>query len=288
MLWLETIINGVMLGSLYAVFGLGLALIFGVMRIANIAHGELVIAGAFLAYFLLSVFPVNPFLLVVPVTVIMFGFGWLLQTALVNRVLGTDPLPPLLVTFGISSVLQNLFVEVFGADTRSIDAGWIKTASLQIGTLEIGVLPLVFFAATVILFAGIHVILSSTRLGRIVRATADDPEIVQIMGVKRKQVYAMVMGAAAALAAIAGILLAMRSSFTPFSGVERLLIAFEVVVIGGLGSFAATFVAGILLGVVQLIGFQFDPESGLLYGHILLVLILLIRPQGFAGLRASR
>lgn len=288
MLWLETIINGIMLGSLYAVFGLGLALIFGIMRIANIAHGELVIAGAFLAYFLLSVMPVNPFLLILPVTVIMFGFGWLLQTTLVNRVLGTDPLPALLVTFGISSVLQNLFVELFGADTRSIDAGWIKTASLKVGAFEIGVLPLIFFAATVILFAGIHIILSSTRLGRIIRATADDPEIVQIMGVKRKQVYAMVMGAAAALAAIAGMLLAMRSSFTPFSGVERLLIAFEVVVIGGLGSFAATFLAGILLGVVQLIGFQFDPESGLLYSHILLVLVLLIRPQGIAGLRASR
>jgi len=288
MVWIDTFLNGAMLGGLYALFGLGLSLIFGVMRIANIAHGELVIAGAFLAFGLGSGLPVHPLLVMLPVALVMFAVGWALQGALLNRVLGSDPMPPLLVTFGLSILVQNLFVELFGADNRSLDAGWLRTANLELGALSLGVLPLGTLLFALALFAGLQWALSHTRLGRIIRATSDDAQIVQLMGVRPRRIFAVVMGLSAALAALAGILLAMRTSVTPFSGVERLLIAFEVIVIGGLGSIWASFVGGIALGIVHAVGFRLDPASGLLYGHVLLLAILLLRPQGLAGKASTR
>ena len=288
MVWIDTFLNGAMLGGLYALFGLGLSLIFGVMRIANIAHGELVIAGAFLAFGLGSALPVHPLLVMLPVALVMFAIGWALQGALLNRVLGRDPMPPLLVTFGLSILVQNLFVELFGADNRSLDAGWLRTANLDLGALSLGVLPLGTLLFALALFAGLQWGLSHTRLGRIIRATSDDAQIVQLMGVRPRRIFAVVMGLSAALAALAGILLAMRTSVTPFSGVERLLIAFEVIVIGGLGSIWASFVGGLALGIVHAVGFRLDPASGLLYGHILLLVILLLRPQGLAGKASTR
>ncbi|MEH7828586.1 branched-chain amino acid ABC transporter permease [Gemmobacter denitrificans] len=286
--WIETLMNGLMLGGLYALFGLGLSLIFGVMRIANIAHGELVIGGAFMAFSIAGAVPLPPIMLVALVTALMFALGWAVQSALVNRVLGSDPLRPLLLTFGLSVLTQNLLVELFGADSRSLDIGSFKTAALTLGTLSVGLLPLVTFGLTLLLFALLHWGLHHSAVGRVVRATADDPEIVALMGVNRKQVFAGVMALSAALAALAGMLLAMRSTVTPFSGAERLLIAFEVVVIGGLGSIWASLAGGLALGLVHAVSFRADPASGLLYGHILLLAILLIRPEGLAGKRRTR
>lgn len=286
--WIETLMNGLMLGGLYALFGLGLSLIFGVMRIANIAHGELVIGGAFMAFSIAGAVPLPPIMLVALVTALMFALGWAVQSALVNRVLGSDPLRPLLLTFGLSVLTQNLLVELFGADSRSLDIGSFKTAALTLGPLSVGLLPLVTFGLTLLLFALLHWGLHHSAAGRVVRATADDPEIVALMGVNRKQVFAGVMALSAALAALAGMLLAMRSTVTPFSGAERLLIAFEVVVIGGLGSIWASLAGGLALGLVHAVSFRADPASGLLYGHILLLAILLIRPEGLAGRRRTR
>lgn len=288
MAWVETLLSGLMLGGLYALFGLGLSLIFGVMRIANIAHGELVIGGAFLAFTVAGAAPLHPLLLLGLVTALMFGLGWALQAALVNRVLGGDPLRPLLLTFGLSVLVQNLLVEAFGADSRSLDPGAFRTASLDLGPLALGLLPLSTFALTLALFGLLHWGLNHTGWGRVVRATADDPEIVAVMGVETRRVFAGVMALSAALAALAGMLLAMRTAVTPFSGVERLLIAFEVVVIGGLGSIWASLAGGLILGLVHAASFRLDPASGLLYGHLLLLAILLIRPQGLAGQRRTR
>lgn len=288
MAWIETILNGLMLGGLYALFGLGLSLIFGVMRIANIAHGELVIAGAFLAFTVTGAVPIHPFILLPVVVLVMFGVGYALQAGLVNHVLGTDPLRPLLLTFGLSIVVQNLLVELFGADNRALDPGPLRTASLDLGPLSLGVLPLGTFLVALALFGALHWALARTGWGRMVRATSDDPEIVALMGVDRRRVFASVMGLSAALAAIAGMLLAMRTSITPFSGTERLLIAFEVIVIGGLGSIWASLLGGLALGVVHALGFRLDPASGLLYGHLLLLVILLARPEGLAGKRRVR
>ncbi|MCX8509705.1 MAG: branched-chain amino acid ABC transporter permease [Rhodobacteraceae bacterium] len=288
MIMVETLVNGLMLGALYALFGLGLALIFGVMRIANIAHGEFVIGGAFMAFSIAGAVALPPVVLVAIVTALMFAVGWAVQSALVNRVLGDDPLRPLLLTFGLSVLPQNLLVEVFGADSRSLDVGAFKTAAVEIGPFSLGLLPLVTFVLTLALFGLLHWGLHRTDMGRVVRATADDPEIAGLMGVNRRAVFSGVMALSAALAALAGMLLAMRSTVTPFSGAERLLIAFEVVVIAGLGSIWASLAGGLILGIVHAVSFRFDPTSGLLYGHILLLAVLLIRPQGLAGQRRTR
>jgi branched-chain amino acid transport system permease protein len=288
MILAETLVSGLMLGALYALFGLGLALIFGVMRIANIAHGELVIGGAFMAFSIAGAVALPPLVLVAIVTALMFAVGWVVQSALVNRVLGDDPLRPLLLTFGLSVLTQNLLVEVFGADSRSLDVGAFKTAAVQLGPFSLGLLPLVTFVLTLVLFGLLHWGLHRSDMGRVVRATADDPEIAGLMGVNRRAVFSGVMALSAALAALAGMLLAMRSTVTPFSGAERLLIAFEVVVIAGLGSIWASLAGGLILGIVHAVSFRFDPASGLLYGHILLLAVLLIRPQGLAGQRRTR
>ena len=288
MIAVDTILNGLMLGGLYALFGLGLSLIFGVMRIANIAHGELVVGGAFMAFSIAGAVHVPPILLVVLVTTLMFGLGWVLQAALVNRVMGSDPLRPLLVTFGVSIMTQNLMVQAYGADSRGLDVGAFKTAALALGPVSVGVLPAVTFVLSLGLFGLLHWALHHTDGGRVVRATSDDPEIVGLMGVNRRAVFSGVMALSAALAALAGMLLAMRTSVTPFSGAERLLIAFEVVVIGGLGSIWASLAGGLALGLVHAISFRADPASGLLYGHILLLAILLVRPEGLAGKRRVR
>lgn len=284
----EILVGGLFLGGLYALFGLGLSLIFGVMRIANIAHGELAIAGAFAMLVLSQSVPVHPFILVPVILMISFGIGWVLQSALIDRVLSPDPMPTLLVTFGLSVVLQNLLTEIFGANTQSIDIGAFKEASFAIAGFSFGLFPLSIFALSLTLFLVLQWTLSFTKIGRRIRATSELPELVSLFGVRRKQINAIVMGIAVATAALAGMMLAVRSSFTPFSGTERLLIAFEVVVIGGLGSIWATFIGGIALAVVHMAGFYFDPASGLLYGHILLLVFLLVRPQGIAGRVASR
>lgn len=288
MIWVEILLNGLMLGGLYALFGLGLSLIFGVMKIANIAHGELVIAGAFVSFSVAGTLPVPLWLLLPLVASVMFAVGYALQTTLINRVLGDDPLRPLLLTFGLSIVVQNLLVEIYGADSRALDGGALSTARLEIGTVSVGVLPLGTLVLTVALFAALHWGIGHTRWGRIVRATSDDPALVGLMGVNRARVFAAVMGLSAGLAALAGMLLALRTSVTPFSGVERLLIAFEVIVIGGLGSVWASLLGGLVLGVVHVISFRADSASGLLYGHILLLVILLARPEGLAGKQRQR
>ena len=288
MAWLETLLNGLMLGGLYGLFGLGLALIFGVMRIANIAHGELAISGAFLAFTFTSALPAPLWLVIPGVMVLMFGAGYVLQAGLVNRAMGESPLPPLLLTFGVSVVVQNLLVEIYGADNRALDPGSLGIARVDLGPLSVGLLPLGTLLLALVLFGALQLWLRRTAAGRAVRATADDPELVALMGLDRRQVYALVMALSAALAALAGMLLAMRASVTPFSGSERLLIAFEVVVIGGLGSIWASLAGGLLLGLVHAIGFRLDPASGLLYGHVLLIVILLARPQGLAGRTVTR
>lgn len=285
MAWIETLINGVLLGGLYALFGLGLALVFGVMRVVNLAHGEFIVLSAYFAAFLASMFPsVSPLLLIVPVAAAAFAMGYLLQAALVNRaVASSDPLTPLLLTFGVSVVLRNLMVELFGADPRSIEGGALATAGFELAGLRIGLAPLLVLSVAVVSFAALQWLLRRTQFGLVVRATSDNRHIVRAMGVKPGRVYCIVMGLSLVFASMAGLLLAMRSSFTPFSGVERLLLAFEVVIIGGLGSFWGALAGGIALGVAQLAGQRIDSAAGALYAHLLFFAILILRPQGLAG-----
>jgi branched-chain amino acid transport system permease protein len=288
MAWIETLINGALLGGLYALFGLGLALVFGVMRVVNLAHGEFVVLAAYLAAFLSLQFPgVAPLWWIVPVALAAFVLGYGLQRLLVNRAVASgDPLAPVLLSFGIAVVLRNLMVECFGADPHALDGGALSTAGFELAGLRIGLYPLLVLAVAVASFAALQWLLRRTRFGLVLRATADHHQIVRTMGVKPQRVYAVVMGLSLVFAAMAGLLLAMRTSFTPFSGAERLLIAFEVVIVGGMGSLWGALAGGIALGMAQLAGQRFDSNAGALYAHLLFFVILLLRPQGLAGARS--
>lgn len=283
--WIETLVNGLLLGGLYGLFGLGLALVFGVMRVVNLSHGEFIVLAAYGGVSLAALLPqVSPLLLVLPVALAAFGVGYVLQATLVNRAVRTgEPLTPLLLTFGIAVILRNLMVEVFGADPRALDGGAFTRAGFDILGLRIGLYPLFVLVLAVALFAALHWLLARTEFGRIVRATSDQSQVVRLMGVEPDRVYCIVMGLSLAFAAVAGVLLALRTSFTPFSGAERLLVAFEVVILGGLGSFWGALAGGMALGVAQLLGQKFDSNSGALYSHLLFFLLLIVRPTGLAG-----
>lgn len=281
MLSLNVILQGVLTGGLYAMFAAGLSLIFGVMRLVNIAHGDLIVLAAYVALMATTALGVNPLVSLIVVVPAMAMIGYALQRGLLNRTLGEDLLPPLLVTFGLSIIIQNGLLELFTADSRKLQAGAIEIATMQVTQgLWIGVLPLLQFAVAVGVIAGLQLLFYRTALGRAFRATSDDPAVAQLMGLDTRHVFALAMALSLAVVAIAGVFLAVRSNFDPAIGPARLIFGFEAVIIGGLGNLWGTLAGGIILGVSQAIGAQIDPGWQLLAGHIVFLVILALRPQG--------
>ncbi|HEY2427267.1 MAG TPA: branched-chain amino acid ABC transporter permease [Pseudolabrys sp.] len=282
MQWFNIVLQGVLIGGLYAMFAAGLSLIFGVMRLVNIAHGDLIVFAAYVSLVVTQAMgadPLTSLLLVVPVMAVI---GYALQRGLLNRTLGDDLLPPLLVTFGLSIIIQNGLLELFTADSRRLQAGAIEVQAFELlQGVWIGVLPLLQFAIAVAVIAGLQILFYRTALGRAFRATSDDPSVAQLMGLDTRHVFAMAMAFSLAVIAIAGVFLAVRTNFDPAIGPARLIFGFEAVIIGGLGSMWGTLAGGIILGVSQAIGAQIDPGWQLLAGHIVFLAILAVRPQGF-------
>jgi branched-chain amino acid transport system permease protein len=286
---LETLIQGLLLGGLYCLFALGLSLMFGVMRLTNTAQGDFIVLAAFGAIALAAAFAgVAPTasaasalwagLLLLPLA---FVFGHAVQRHVLNGTLGKDPLPSLVVTFGLSIVIQNALLEVFSADPRSLDSGGLSTQSLALGGgLAVGVLPLLIFALAVACTAALQALFARTALGRSFRAVSDDREIAELMGLDAKKVYALATAIAFVLIALAGLLQAMRTTVSPSDGPLLLLFAFEAVIIGGMGSFWGTFVGAMVLGLAQQIGFRIDPGWGIWIGHLVFLAVLVVRPQG--------
>ena len=279
--WTNTIVQGVLLGGLYGMFAMGLSLIWGVMRLVNIAHGDFILLGAYVALVFGQTAALHPLAALPLVVAAMALLGYLLQRGVLNRTLGKGLLPPLLVTFGLSVVVQNLLLQAFSADSQALRAEGLTTASLQLGeSLAVGWFPLGVFASALLMGLGLQFLFARTAFGRKLRATSDDHETVQLLGVDEKRMYALAMALAFALMAVAGVLLGMRTSFAPTDGPANLLFAFEAVVIGGLGSFWGTFAGGVILGVAQAVGFRLDPGWGLLVGHFVFLAVLLFKPEG--------
>ena len=280
MIWLDTIVQGVLLGGLYALFAAGLSLVFGIMRLVNLAHGDLIVAAAFLILILVSMLGLHPFVAAALAAPLMFAAGWVLQRHVLNRTLGKDILPPLLVTFGLSVALQNALLEGFSADTRRIPGGALETASLSLGPVTVGVLPLLTFLTAVTAIVVLNAIFYRTRLGRAFRATSDDPVTASLMGIRPQSVFAVATGLAMVVVTLAALYLGMRSNFDPSIGPARLIYAFEAVIIGGLGSLWGTLAGGIIIGVAQTVGAAINPEWQILAGHVAFLVVLLIRPRG--------
>lgn len=278
--WINAIVQGTLLGGLYALFAAGLSLIFGVMRLVNIAHGDLIVLGAYLGLSVSMVLGLHPLLALVIVIPLMAIIGYALQRGILNQTLGQDILPPLLVTFGLSVIIQNALLEVYTADPQKMNAGALETASLSLGDLSIGILPLLTFIIAVVVIGGLQWIFYYTALGRSFRAVSDNQEIAQLMGLNRRHIYGLAMALALAVTAIAAVLLGIRTSFDPSIGGGRLIFGFEAVIIGGLGNLWGTLIGGVILGVAQTVGANINPGWQLLAGHLVFLLILAIRPNG--------
>ena len=280
MIWADALVQGVLLGGLYALFAAGLSLVFGVMRLVNLAHGDLIVLAAYLILLVVTLSGLSPFAAAALAAPVMFAAGWLLQRHVLNRTLGDDILPPLLVTFGLSIAIQNALLEGFTADSQRLPAGGLATASLDLGPLAVGVMPLMTFASAVAVIAGLQALIHRTALGRAFRATSDDPVTASLMGVRPASVFALATGLAMVVVTIAALYLGMRANFDPSVGPARLIYAFEAVIIGGLGSLWGTLAGGVILGVAQTLGAAVNPEWQILAGHLAFLAVLLVRPRG--------
>jgi len=280
MSFIDTLLQGVLLGGLYALFAAGLSLVFGIMRLVNLAHGDLIVLAAFLILVIVSTLGLDPFVAAVVAAPLMFALGWVLQYHLLNRTLGKDILPPLLVTFGLSIVIQNGLLEGFTADSRRISAGALETASVSLGNISAGVMPLITFASAILVIVALNQLIYRTALGRAFRATSDDVVTASLMGIRPNSIFAIATGLAMVIVTIAALYLGTRANFDPTAGPARLIYAFEAVIIGGLGSLWGTLAGGIILGVAQTVSAAINPEWQILVGHIAFLLVLLFRPRG--------
>ncbi|WP_305986060.1 branched-chain amino acid ABC transporter permease [Roseibium sp. MMSF_3544] len=280
MIWIDTIVQGVLLGGLYALFAAGLSLVFGIMRLVNLAHGDLIVMAAYLILVLVTLLGIDPFLAALIAAPFLFGVGWLLQMHVLNRTLGPDILPPLLVTFGLSIVIQNALLEGFSADSKRLSVGQLETASLALGPVNVGVMPLLTFISAIVVIVALNRLFYSTSLGRAFRATSDDAVTASLMGVRPQNIFATATGIAMVVVTIAALYLGTRANFDPTIGPARLIYAFEAVIIGGLGSLWGTLAGGIIIGVAQTLGAAINPEWQILAGHVAFVVVLLLRPRG--------
>ncbi|GAB4354168.1 MAG: branched-chain amino acid ABC transporter permease [Oricola sp.] len=283
MQWLDGLIQGILLGGLYAQYALGMALMFGVMRIVNISHGDLMILLALIGVSLVASLHVGPFVLLVLIVPIAGAIGYVLQRAVLNRVVSQDPLPSIIATFGLSIALQNAMLQIWSADTRSIPGGGIEQASWQIGSIFIGVLPVIVLVVATLLTGGLDALLRFTRFGRALRASAADVEAAALTGINPKSVYAWATALSVGILGFAAVFQGLRSTVAPSDGPAQLIYAFEAVIIGGMGSIWGAFLGSMVLGISQAIGFRINPGFGILAGHLVFLSVLIVRPQGIFG-----
>src|SRR6202165_5233175 len=283
----NAIVQGIFLGAFYAVLACGLSIMFGVMRIINLAHGDVAVLGAYLAFAVVERTGQSAFVafaIALPVTLV---FGYLLQVTVLQRSLKAGILTPLLATFGLSIVIQNLLLIAFSPDVRSLggSAGAFTTASWHVTSeLSISAFGVLVLVVAVIVFGALQLFLSYTRAGWAMRATAEDPDAAELVGIDSRSVYARATALAVGIAALGGLFLGIRSAFDPVSGPTQLIFAFEAVVIGGMGSLWGTLLGGIALGLAQTLGAEIQPQFAVLAGHLLFLAVLIAR---FGGGRLS-
>lgn len=284
MSWVNAIVQGVLVGGLYAMYATGLSISFGVMRLVNLAHGDLAVAGAFVASTVVAASGWNPFAALVLIVPLGFAFGWTLQRVAFDRLIGVDPSYQIVATFGLSIVIQNVLLQIYKANPRTLNVGSFGTKSIRLNDqLSIGWFPLSRFLVGVAVLAGLSMFLARTRIGRAFRASSDDPVTAGLMGVDIRKIYGLALAISCATIAMAGVFNGAQTQFSAADGPMLLIFAFEAVIIGGLGSLWGTLAGGILLGVSQNVGAQFVPGWKQLVGHLVFLAVLAVRPQGLFG-----
>ncbi len=280
----QPIVNGILLGGLYAVVAIGMSTMFGIVKLVNLAHGDLMILGSFLSMTVVTWLGISPLTSLIVVIPAMYFVGYFVQGYLLNRVLGKEMEPPLLVAFGLSIIIQNLLLLVYTPDARSLQSGLAMMTIPVSDYLSIPVIYLVDFLIGLVVIGALYYFFQKTYMGRAIRAASDDETAAQLMGINTRNIYARAMGIAMMTAGVAGVLVGMTFTFYPYTGAQYLIIAFGVVVIGGLGSMKGTIVGGLILALAQLIGAQvFGPGYQLFCGYVVLLIVLAVRPQGIFG-----
>jgi branched-chain amino acid transport system permease protein len=286
MTWVNVVVQGVLLGGVYALLACGLSLMYGVMRIINLAHGDLAVVGAYLVTVVLDHAGVSPFIAFLAVLPVMLAIGYALQRTILDRSLRAGMLTPILATFGLAIAIQNILLRQFSPDVRSLggSAGSLTTASWRItGQLSISAIGALTLAVAIAVVGGLHLFLHRTRFGSMMRATAQDVDSAELVGINSRSVYAWATAIAVATAALGGLFLGIRSTFDPTAGPTQLIFAFEAVVIGGLGSLWGTLAGGIVLGVSQTTGAQIDPNYSILAGNVVFLVVIATRRGGLLG-----
>jgi branched-chain amino acid transport system permease protein len=281
MIVLSTALNGILLGGLYALYGLGLSLTFGIMRTVNLAHGDVIVLATYLSLLTAQVLGLTPLMSLAALVPVMFCIGYGLQRLVLNRTLKDGMMPAVIITFGLSFVIQNGLLLGFSADRQVLRLGAIETMGITLAPgLSFGVFPLLTLGVVLALIFALQAFMGRTLLGRAFRATSDDPDTARLMGIDGHKIYGLAMGLAFAIIAVTGVIMGIRSNFSPFDGPARLIFAFEVIIIGGMGSIYGVLAGGIILGLAQSIGGAISPTYFQLAGHLATLGILAVRPSG--------
>ena len=283
MTWVNDILQGIFLGGAYALTAVGLSLMFGVMRMVNLAHGDLAVCGTYLATTVMAAFGVPLWIALLIMVPLAFCLGLFLQLSLFGRALRTGPTAPLLVTFGLSVIIENLLLQTYSANTRGVAAGNLDVAAAHLGALVLPWLAMLKLILALVVIGGLSTLLRYTAWGRRVRATSDDQAIARLQGIRVRPLFASVTGIAIAAAALAGTLNAVTTGVYPTLGALTLIFAFEAVIIGGLGSLWGTLLGGMLLGITQVVVSQASVPYAILASQLLFLVVLAVRPQGLFG-----
>jgi len=283
MTWLNDILQGIFLGGAYALTAVGLSLMFGVMRMVNLAHGDLAVCGTYLATTVMAAFGVPLWIAMLIMVPLAFLLGLVLQLSLFGRALRSGTTAPLLVTFGLSVIIENLLLQTYSANTRGVPAGNLDVAAVHVGGLVLPWLAMLKLILALVVIGGLSVLLRYTAWGRRVRATSDDQAIARLQGIRVRPLFASVTGIAIAAAALAGTLNAVTTGVYPTLGALTLIFAFEAVIIGGLGSLWGTLLGGMLLGITQVVVSQVSVPYAILASQLLFLVVLAVRPQGLFG-----
>jgi branched-chain amino acid transport system permease protein len=283
MTWLNDILQGIFLGGAYALTAVGLSLMFGVMRMVNLAHGDLAVCGTYLATTVMAAFGVPLWIALLIMVPLAFLLGLVLQLSLFGRALRSGTTAPLLVTFGLSVIIENLLLQTYSANTRGVPAGNLDVAAVHVGGLVLPWLAMLKLILALVVIGGLSVLLRYTAWGRRVRAPSDDQAIARLQGIRVRPLFASVTGIAIAAAALAGTLNAVTTGVYPTLGALTLIFAFEAVIIGGLGSLWGTLLGGMLLGITQVVVSQVSVPYAVLASQLLFLVVLAVRPQGLFG-----
>jgi branched-chain amino acid transport system permease protein len=282
----QAVVNGLLIGGIYALVSIGVTLIFGVVKIVNFAQGEFVMLGMYISFFLATQFGIDPIASLVVSMPVLFVAGVLIQHFLIRRVLGLDDMPQIFLTFALSLLLVNLALMLFSANYRTIHT-WYSDESFHLGGINIPVAKLIAFALAMLLSGALWVFLHTTDLGKAMRASAQNREVAMLMGINPNRVFCIALGVALALAGAAGSLLMPFYPVYPLVGQIFVLMAFVAVVLGTLGNVIGALVASLMMGVAESLGIQFvGADSGLIVVFLMLLLTLAFRPNGLAGGRA--